>query len=151
VPHNPSTTWDYQTLPSLILFQKQVEVGGKNTVMLKIPFKTAKYSRVHSGFDISYSIPLTFSLLQNSSCLARALRFLEAIVFFIRALFLWEKRVDYLKKKNKSSFPSFSRVWKHNGDVLYLFNTFAQCNFFPKYSLMGSLRNLSARIGNSCV
>lgn len=136
-------------LPSQILLQKQVEVGGKHTIMLKIPFKTAKYCQVYSGFDLSYSVPLTFSLLQNSSCLASALKFLEAIVFFIHELFLQEEQIDYLK--NKSSSPSFSQVWKDNGDTVYLLSTFAQCNFFSKYSLMGSPKNLSLCFGNSCV
>lgn len=117
--------------------------------MLKLPFITAKYHRVHSGFDLFYSVPLNFFLPQRSSCLASALRFLEAIVFFIQALFLQEQQVDYLKIRSSSS--SFSQVWKDNGDGLHLFSTFAQCNFFLKYGLMGSLQSLSACSGNSCV
>lgn len=62
--------------------------------MLKLCFITAKYHHVHSGFDLFYSVPLNFSLPQKSSCLTSALRFLEAIVFFIQALFLQEQQID---------------------------------------------------------
>lgn len=79
--------------------------------MLKVPFKTAKYRCVHSVFDLSYSVPLIFSLLQNSSCLASALRFLEAVVFFIRALFPQEEQIGYLKNKSSSlPFPKSGRI-----------------------------------------
>lgn len=106
-------------LLSRILFQKQAKVGGKNTLVLKMPFKTAKYRCVSIDFELSYSVPLISSLLQNSSCLANGLRFLEAIVFFIQAL-LQEEQIDYLK--NKSTSPFFSKVWKDNGVYYYTYS-----------------------------